>query len=68
MPWSDGREIGKTQHGVKDVYSRVNMSSVYVIAHKYLLSFIGFAAVLRISAGDKERCLQDSSNVHPHTT
>lgn len=27
-----------------------------------------FAAVLRLSVGDKERCLEDPSNVHPHAT
>lgn len=61
MPWSDGREIGKTQHGVKDVYSRVNMSSVYVIAHKYLLSFISAAeasvpAALTVFAAGSRQC------------
>lgn len=54
--------------------------SVCGIMYKFLFSFISaaeasvpavltaFAAVLRLNAGDKERCLKGSSNVHPHTT
>lgn len=62
--------------------SKYVLASLYLITYKYPVSFIAeeggggkaadtltaFAAVLRLNAGDKERRLQGSSNVHPHAT
>lgn len=58
--------------------SKYVLASLHLITYKYPFSFIageggaatltGFAAVLRLNAGDKERRLQGSSNVHPHAT
>lgn len=75
MPWSDLENfggIGVTQHGVKD--QRVAFADVACINFSSRLSLrqgpalTASVAVLRLNAGDKDRCPEDSSNVHPHAT
>lgn len=76
MSWS-GRHtgnfggIGETQYGV---------NHAFVVMYEFPMSFISAvearvpaglavcAAALRLNAGDKERCPEDSSSIHPHMT